>query len=467
MIRVLLICRWFPPIQHSGTLRNEGFARYLPEFGIDVVVFTAKAKESDLASGPCATAILSDWSDSASISRGQVIRATWDCSRAPRWLKRFPVLNTLAVRLERRRLVDALFPEACEVVRTLRPDVIVSSFAPAETIYLGIALGKKFGIPTIADLRDPWSYAPAAPYRHMVDFLLERSEERRVLRQCTKVVVTCRFAARLLEDQVRIPPEKIEVVENGYDEADADTAPLPRPLEPGKFVVVHLGELALQLPSNNLKKKIKTLLGFDYYPLRTDLTTRSPKWVLAALERMIRADASVKDVVRLWFVGVRQDRNYPILSQFPFPECIRVIPRVSSREAFSIAASADLLLLLQNSYFLNGRDYPVAIAAKTYTYIRAGRPILACLQPSEMADLVREYANAEIVPPRDIDAIEKALWRFLRVQRAQSESLVNSSPRDLEQLSRRYSARKLARIIEAVDEYDNCFVRPDTARCNY
>lgn len=463
MIRVLLICRWFPPFQHSGTLRNEGFVRYLPEFGMEVAVFTAKAKESDLASGPCATAILSDWSDSKSISGGHIVRAMWDCRKLPRWLKRFPVLYTMTIHTERHRLVKALFPPACEAVRSFQPDLIVSSFAPAETIYLGIALGKRFNIPVIADLRDPWSYAPASPYRHLVDFLFERAEERRVLGQCSRVIVTCRVAARLLEEQVRIPPQKIEVVENGYDEADTHTAPMPTPLEPGKFVIVHLGELAWRLPSDSLKRKIKARLGFDYNPLRTDVTTRSPKWVLTALERMIRADASVRDVVRLWFVGMRQDRDCPVLTQFPYPECIRVFPRVSSREAFSIAASADLLLLLQNSYFLNGRDYPVAIAAKTYTYMRAGRPILACLQPSEMAELVRKYANAEIVAPRDIDGIEKVLWRFLR---ARSQSVVCGSPDKLEHLSRRNSASKLAGIIKEVVQSDNCSVRPEMTRCS-
>jgi hypothetical protein len=106
-----------------------------------------------------------------------------------------------------------------------------------------------------------------------------------------------------------------------------------------------------------------------------------------------------------------------------------------------------LLLLSQNEYQWRGADCCVAIPAKLYTYLRAARPILACVQESEIAELVRAYGAGAVVPPRDTAAIAA---HVLAAHRSWNDAGRGWRPRslpDLSEFSRERQTQVLAELV--------------------
>jgi glycosyltransferase involved in cell wall biosynthesis len=412
-VRVLFIARDFPPISHSGTVRSEAFARYLPDFGVDPVIFTAAPEHATRMAG-LDQVCLDDWQDDPRWPA--VYRAPWTSGLSGEgafrgWLKRLPAVNILTSQAGRRRTVTALRGRAREAVRSHGVRAIYASVMPSETLLLAIELGREFNLPVIADVRDPWTYHPSAPYRHILDFLLERRLERSALSRCTRIIVNTRQSKLLLQDHLGVPPSRIQIIRNGYDEAEFRSAPATgEPLEPGKFVLLHAGQLSLGNPKpRRWTNRLKSRLGFDYNPLQIDAAARSPRYLLQALETLIERQPQLKDRLRLWLVGMNNSERCEAIQRFRFPECLRVVPRCDSATATELMRRADLLLLLQFQYFLKRQDYCVAIPAKLYSYLRSGRPILACVQPSEISEVLEEHGAGAAVHPHDVEGIAAAI----------------------------------------------------------
>jgi len=418
-MEVLFIAQGFPPLQASGSLRSGGFANALPAHGVSLRVVAGEAKERAGAVVEYTWKDHPDWEE--------VVRFDWGMARAwSRWEKqllRIPLGSTWVRRRRSQTVASALIKRCARVLEASPISAIYVSVAPAEGLLAAVELRKRFGLPVIADLRDPWSYAPPIPYRHWLDFVLERRLERRVLQQCDMVVVPAERSAELLTRHLNVPRDRVEVVPNGYNEADfVDEESTDGMLESGKFHVVYTGEYsASKENATGLSAHFKNLfrgLGFLHDPLACDRSARSLNWFLKAVTELIEEDKSLAKEFRIHVVGAKKDKSDAAVERFSHPECIELHPRVPAKQAASMAGQADLLLLNQNHYSLAGEDFCVAIPAKVYTYLRSGSRILACVQPSETRDLVAEAKAGPCVDPRSVDEIKAALRDEIREWRA-------------------------------------------------
>ncbi len=311
-LRVLMISRDFPPVSHSGTLRCEAFAKYLPDFGVDPVIFTSRPQSSLKLVG-LNSAVNQGWVDDTRWPAVRRVDWQMDASPVPRvasFLRRIPVVNNTQSQGERLRLVERLVPELRTCIREHLVDVIFASAMPSETLLLATAFKDQCGLPVIGDLRDPWSYQPILPYRSILDFYLERRLERRTLMKCDKVVVNARQTQVLLEEELKIPGERIAPIRNGFDEDDfSSTAESPSALDPGRFVILHAGQLANDVESTRaIRKRVKQALGLDYDPLHVEAESRSPKYLLRALEQVLRSHPEMIEKIRLWLVGIDEQQ---------------------------------------------------------------------------------------------------------------------------------------------------------------
>ena len=98
---------------------------------------------------------------------------------------------------------------------------------------------------------------------------------------------------------------------------------------------------------------------------------------------------------------------------------------------------------------LHGHDYCTAVPAKLFDYVRSGTRILAPLQNSDAADLVRRFNAGVVVPPRDVAAIAAVLENEIsRWQRGGTATRPAPSP-ELHRYDRRALAEQLAGILRA------------------
>ena len=114
-------------------------------------------------------------------------------------------------------------------------------------------------------------------------------EQRSVFRKCDRVIVNARGTETLETEYVGLSREQFRLIRNGYDDLDFDgVANLHEPLDAHRFVLVHVGQLAKQGAAGVQRwHRFKKRIGLDYYPLRVEAMTRSPHFVLAAVERLL------------------------------------------------------------------------------------------------------------------------------------------------------------------------------------
>jgi len=404
--RVLIIALHFPPAHTTSTRRILKFARYLPEHGWESSVVTVRTgfhrhlDETALAEVPAGTRVYRtfgfDPRHSLSIAgRYPGLLALPD--RAAPW---FPFATWRALAIARRERFDA----------------ILSTSPPVTAHCVALLLHDRTGLPWVADLRDPWAIGDRGPLHGAID----RTLEPRVLRAATRIVVTTRphadDLARRFGDEVG---DKVNVISNGYDEADFESLPAPR--ANGRFRLAHVGQL-----------------NADH---------RGPASFLQALRHcldrgLLPADSEVA------FIGAGPMAEGGELQRMAdglgLGAVVSIERHVPYRQALERMMSAAALLLLQPGDALH-----MQIPSKAFEYLRSGRRILA-LAParSATAALMGRHAGVEVAAPADVDEIAAKLVGTHRAWQKESQFV----ERDLSGCDRRALAAELAKIL--VDSCD-------------
>jgi glycosyltransferase involved in cell wall biosynthesis len=255
-----------------------------------------------------------------------------------------------------------------------RFDLIYTTSPPRSAPVVGLLLKSLLGIPWVAEFRDPW-YPPKRPWRRRFERLLLL----RILHQADAVVTVSKGLARDFGQSFGVPREKLTIINNGFEEndflpQDGKTSDL---LAPGHFHFCHLGTVYPGLSGR----------FFD------------------ALRELLKECPDLKDRIRVSVIGfpdevVRRHASEPELEQV-----VRLHGFVEHTRAVAAMRSADCLLL-----FLGDREFArLAIAGKTYEYLRVGTPILAVTYEGDTAELIREGQAGWVVNPEDTAAIKAVL----------------------------------------------------------
>ena len=274
-----------------------------------------------------------------------------------------------------------------------RWDAVVATSFPPTAILIAHTIGKRLGIPYIADFRDSWTRYHYAPRRPPPLAEFERRLEARMVREAAAVTAVDH---RMVEHALaRIAPADrppLHVIPNGYDEDDfRGVAPAQLP----PFSIVHTGQLR-----------------------------RSPTPLWSALSRAMDERPELRGNLHLWQVGFAEQSALPELMAPPSGVTVHHVPPVPQREASSYMLGADLLLV---------EEYESVMPSKTLPYLRAGRPILAfldggglireVLQPMPQAHLVERddteraaslIASVFANPPARPSQVDPAVAKYSR-----------------------------------------------------
>ncbi len=410
MTSTLLIAYHFPPIVgSSGVHRTLQFARYLPEWGWEPVVLTVHPRAYPRAS----VSVLDQVPPRLHVLRAQA----WDTARHFSWRGRY--LEAMAVP---DRWASWWIPgvvKGLKLIRRHRPAVLWSTFPVATAHLIGVTLQRLTGVPWVADFRDPM-VQPGLP-RSPVAQRSWRWIEAQAVRQAARCCVT---TPSTLEDMrsryPQAPESRWVLIENGFDE--------------GLFESVRDGQSGERsLPGG----RPLTLLhsGILY------AEGRNPIPFLKAF-RVFRDEAPGH--VQVVFRAAGGEIDFAsVLEDLGLRDAVRVLPAMGYREAVREMVEADGLLLFQGARF--NRQIP----AKAYEYIRAGRPVVALIDPE--GDTMRMLRGWSYVYPARIDSEEK----ILAALRRWFEDLVTGQrpvrpSSEVNRLSRRARTEQLAAVFDDV-----------------
>jgi hypothetical protein len=234
--RVLMVAYHFPPMNvSSGIQRTLRFAQYLPEFNWEPLVLTAHSR----AYPGTSQASLAELPPHLHVRRAFALDAAKHFSLRGR----YPGFLGVPDRWWSWWL--GAVPAGLALIRKLKPDVLWSTYPIATAHLIGYTLHRLTGIRWVADFRDPMAQSdyPVNPLEHRAFEWIEYQ----TLKHAERAVFTAPGALRLYAERYPdIPPSRLTIIENGYDEsafAGAEQAPRPGRAGSGLLVLVHSGTI--------------------------------------------------------------------------------------------------------------------------------------------------------------------------------------------------------------------------------
>jgi len=401
-----MIAYHYPPLLGgSGIQRTLAFTHHLPQSGWQPLVLS-------VTPGAYASAEAAAPDHNVAVHRSFAL----DAARHLAIRGRYPALLAQPDRWISWWL--SAVPAGLRLIRRHRPDLIWSSYPIATAHLIALTLHRLTGIPWIADQRDPMidTGYPPDPRRRRIHGWIEAQAMQR------GAAVVCTTPGAVRELGARHPQaDRIELIENGYDESSfiaAETA-APQPRRPGQFRLLHSGVI---------------------YP-----SERDPSALFAALARLLAEGAVTPAGFRLVLRATGHDGHLQTLMRrhAGLEHIVELAPPLPYREALAEMVDADGLLLLQAAN-CNGQ-----IPAKMYEYLRARRPILALTHPDgDTASALRRNGIDTIGRLDSAADIAATLTRFLRLCRANKAPL--ATPYRIARLSRAARTRELAALLDRI-----------------
>lgn len=409
--KLLLIAYHFPPFQGStGIHRTLAFSRYLADYGWDVTVLTAH---------PRAYPNVSEQDASAVPSHVRVVRAfALDTQRHLSIFGRYP--SALAVPDRWQSWIAGGVMSGSRIIRDWAPDAMMSTYPIASAHVIGARLQRRFGLPWIADLRDPMLQEayPADPRLRSAYAEVEDS----IRRQASCVTVTTEGTADLYRERFRDRSEGfVQLIPNGFDEES-------------------FRHLTVQGPraQSDEHRKVRFLHSGLLYPKE-----RNPNDFFAALAELKAEGALNPTDVEFAFRGSGNEDAYNRrIEELRLGDLVKLLPSIPYADALREMNDADACMLLQAS------NCNQQIPAKVYEYLYCRKPIFALTDPvGDTGRLLRSLGICPVTPLDDKAQIKIALPRFIQQLREASTPTPDLSA--VLRYSRRNLTAELARVLEA------------------
>jgi glycosyltransferase involved in cell wall biosynthesis len=316
------------------------------------------------------------------------------------------------------------FAAAVDLVFRKRFDLIYTSSLPGSTAVLGLLLKQTFGIPWVAEFRDPLflpdevlrslNMPEPTPTRKKIENWLHA----RILRNADTLLTVTDGYAQELKSSYHVPPEKVAVVTNGFDEVDFGVAPngdcdfFPK----GYVHLTHLGT-------------IYPYFSAKFFPALLELVQESPE---------------VKQRLRLNIIGYPDGEVLRYTQEKELKDIVTVQGFINQKDAFRAMRSSDYLLVFYGHRYISR----VCVPGKIYDFVRVGRPVFAITYDGGLKSLIEKGEAGRTVDPEDKQAIKAALRDILQ-GRSKVGPPTPSRPEFVEQFRYDRLAGKLAQVLDA------------------
>lgn len=424
MKKVLIIAYYWPPAGGPGVQRWLKFAKYLPEFGIQPIVYVPENPsypiiDNDLDSNlpkevivikqpifePYKIASLFGGKKVAKISSGIVPdqKKQTPFEALSLWIRGnifIPDARVLWVKPSVRFLENYIQENNIETIITTGP--------PHSLHLIGLTLKRKLPLRWIADFRDPWttigyhqslklSASAAKKHSHL---------ESEVLTNADDIIVT---SITTKSDFSKITHKPIEVITNGFDQY------APQVERDKKFSIAHIGSL---------------------------LSKRNPEVLWKVLHELIIENADFKRDFELKLLGAVSREVLDSIYKFKLADHVTNHGYVSHQEALKHQVSSQVLLLIE----INSEDTKSIIPGKLFEYLAAKRPILG-IGPNgaDFAQILKDTHAGSFVTYYEKDKLKSAIADLYQKYNDGTNEVESV---DIDKYTRRNLTKSLSKLIE-------------------
>jgi glycosyltransferase involved in cell wall biosynthesis len=392
--RVLIITYYWPPSGGSGVQRWLKFAKYLPEFGWEPVIFTPENPDFDLKD----ESLMKEINPQLEVIKFPI----WEPYHLFRKLKKEKSGDTAKV-LEKKKkgLVDklgiwlranAIVPDPrvywvkpsvtflTDLVKNGQFQAIITTGPPHSLHLIGLKLHQVYNIPWLADFRDPWSkweFLDSLPMLPMVRVRHEKLEQKILLEANAVTTISPCFK----QDFEKLANRKTYLLTNGFDEEDLPVNWEKKCPPKDRLEIVYTGAI------DAIRNPIPFLIAFKKAFLNKSEKKVSMRFVgkvSEGIKKMVQEDT--------WMAEHIQMDGY-----------------VSHEKVFDYYATAHLLLLI----LTHTKNAKGNIPGKIFEYMATGRPILALGDPQgDAANILHTSGAGKVFAHTDIEGIYNFLANF-------------------------------------------------------
>ena len=445
--QVLMAAYYFPPLSGSGVFRSIKFAKYLPQFNWwPAVISTDRAPlemnymdESLLKEIPAGmnviripdpvytmrmTSFPTETGTALLDFLKTVLRSDREASAMAESLSQ--------TKVGRAKLLTFPCPAllwAYEAIRYIEKHINLSKFqviyttsSPYSAHLIGFYLKQKYGIPWVADYRDPWTDASrkdlglVSPH-HQLLVLLEKILLKAA--DCN-ITVEKHFTLSYVE-RFRLPPERIISITNGYDEDDFSGLSISEK-QPSKFTIVYSG--LLYAPP-----QVTAFAAF-----------------LEALHQLIDEQKIDLANIQLRMIGKMTGEGRAVLRNYDWGDALVETGYLSHQEVLQSNMHANLLLTLTG----DSPELKFIHGGKLFDYLRSGRPIAAMVPEGGVVEnLLHNTGHGKAFTNTQIPAIKSMILKEYQIwQRGGKRELLHSPL--IEQFERKNLTGQLAEVFETI-----------------
>ncbi len=439
-LSVLIVAYYFPPHGGAGTQRFAKFVQYLPEFGVTPIVVTSDARDTN------PNAPVRD--DAIQVPPGtKVIRVAGEST--PR---------TLMQRIRRRARLIADYDEwvalAWPVVEAAieehRPDAVITTLSPYAASDLGIRVQRRFRLPWIVDLRDPWALDGWRVYPTYIHALFDLNRMRRTLSLADIVVANTPASRREYENLVPAARGKTWTISNGFDPADFSGGTQSgdretfssRSCEEGGdvFRLAHIGTL------HNVDEPRPTFFERCRQKSwrRVEYSARSGRHLFEAVARLKRSAPDLFAHLRLELVGIVHPSHRRLAARLDISDHVFEHGYQRHRDSLKILERSSAVFLPLHA--IPDGEEALIVPGKTYEALASGKHIIAAFPDGDGKRLIEMSGAGRVCSPTSASGLYEALREAIALWRDGSPCL-GARRADLEPFTRRSLTRRLAAAI--------------------
>ena len=424
MKKVLIISYYWPPAGGPGVQRWLKFAKYLPEFGVEPIVYIPEnptypiRDEKLIAEVPEGLTLLKKkitepykWASffsnnkTKSFSSGIIPK-----SRKQSFLEKclLMVRGNFFIPDARVFWVKPSVAYLKEFITTEGIDTIITTGPPHSLHLIGMALKNELELRWIADFRDPWTTIGYHKALRLSTYAERKHKmlESKVLRTADHIVVTSKTTKKEFE---ALTPKPITVITNGYD-----VEPVSKQTLDEKFTLAHIGSL---------------------------LSERNPRILWKCLKELIKENPDFRKDFQLKLIGAVSQEVLDAIAEFRLGKYLNTMGYVSHQQAVEEQRKSQVLLLIE----INSEETKSIIPGKLFEYMVSERPIIAMgPEDSDFEEIVRTTNTGVFIGYSDMDLLKETLLKYYKDYQ---NKILQSHAIGLQYYSRKQLTKQLAKLI--------------------
>ncbi|WP_306014025.1 MULTISPECIES: glycosyltransferase [unclassified Allomuricauda] len=422
MRNVLVIAYYWPPAGGPGVQRWLKFTKYLPDFGIQPIVYVPENPSYPLVDDKLVDEVPADikilkqpikepygWASLLSKKKTKTISAGIIKEKNPSFMEKLLlwIRGNFFIPDARKLWVKPSISYLAKVIADEGIETIITTGPPHSLHLIGLGLKKKYNIQWIADFRDPWTSIGYHKKLRLTESsrLKHEALERSVLVKADKIVVTSNTTKSEFE---AITPKPIKVITNGFDD---ELQPVEQDAD---FTISHVGSL---------------------------LTGRNPLGLWQALQELIAENESFKKSLKVQLAGVVGEEVLQSIKEYGLSAYVAQLGYLSHPKVLETQQKSQLLLLLE----IDAEETRGIIPGKLFEYLNAKRPILA-IGPKgwEAGNMVEEHQAGHMCLHQDVASLKRVV---LEAFQKYEKGNLNCDSVGVEHYHRRALTESLAKFI--------------------